>query len=362
MSRTSPILSSSSASKTHSHAFFIRRFLLAVSFLFLAAPVHATSFSEYHKRIGQAVTALDTLVQVDDTEDTSAYDSRRAETLGSVRTLLPQTEKVEWNGATFAVDNSWLHQELDKYATAQAAERGALLKRITERLQALEQRLAEIEKPDSASIANKAMQSRKLAEILQRPEYARKSKQESALTRLLDQFLKWLQNLFPKPKPISPGSAGLFSKIAQVFVIVLALVVLAFVARLFLPRFLRTRRSKKRAKEKPRIVLGERLEPNQSAIDLLSEAEALARRGELRAAIRKAYIALLVELGERKIISLAQYKTNRDYLRAVRDVVPLYGNVKQLTDSFERHWYGLAQATETDWLAFRNAYKEALSR
>ena len=92
----------------------------------------------------------------------------------------------------------------------------------------------------------------------------------------------------------------------------------------------------------------------------MSEAEALARRGELRAAIRKAYIALLVELGERKIISLAQYKTNRDYLRAVREVEPLYGNVKQLTDSFERHWYGLAQAKETDWLAFRSAYKQAL--
>jgi hypothetical protein len=123
---------------------------------------------------------------------------------------------------------------------------------------------------------------------------------------------------------------------------------------------LRSRRPKKKGKARARIVLGERLEPDQSALDLLSEAEALARRGELRAAIRKAYIALLVELGERKIISLAQYKTNRDYLRAVREVEPLYGNVKQLTDSFERHWYGLAQATETDWLAFRSTYKQAL--
>src|SRR6185436_20617728 len=106
--------------------------------------------------------------------------------------------------------------------------------------------------------------------------------------------------------------------------------------------------------------LGETLEPDESAVDILAEAEALARRGELRAAIRKAYIALLVELGDRKILSLAQHKTNRDYLRAVREVEPLHSNVKQLTDSFERHWYGLIQATETDWLAFRSAYKQAL--
>jgi len=106
--------------------------------------------------------------------------------------------------------------------------------------------------------------------------------------------------------------------------------------------------------------MGETLDPDQTAVDLLTEAEGLARRGELRAAIRKAYIALLLELGDRKIISLAQHKTNRDYLRAVRDIEHLYGNVKQLTDSFELHWYGLAQATETDWLAFRSAYNRAL--
>lgn len=328
--------------------------------LFLTQAVFATTVSEYHKRIRQAVTALDSLVQSDETEDASAYDRRLNETLGSLRILLPEIETVEWNGATFKVDLTWLHQELDKYKTAATAEREALLKDAAERLQAIDERLAEIEKPTSGATENKAEERRKLAEILQRPEYARKINQQSALSRLVDRFLKWLRNLLPKPKPISSGGAAVVSNTAQVVVIALALGVLAFVLKLFLPRLLRSRRPKKKRKEKARIVLGERLEPDQSALDLLSEAEALARRGELRAAIRKAYIALLVELGERKVISLAQYKTNRDYLRAVREVEPLYGNVKQLTDSFERHWYGLAQATETDWLAFRSAYKQAL--
>jgi hypothetical protein len=47
-----------------------------------------------------------------------------------------------------------------------------------------------------------------------------------------------------------------------------------------------------------RIVLGERLEPDQTAADLLAQAEAGSSR-QLRAAIRKAYIALLCELGDR---------------------------------------------------------------
>jgi hypothetical protein len=339
------------------------RLLFAVGILALgASTVRAISITEYQKQIRQAVTALDTLTQSDETETEAAFGARDADTLLGVRNLLPPTESVEWNSEIFNVDNSWLHQDLDKYAANRSGERYNLLKRITERLQALEDRIKEIQTPGAGKVPNKAEASRQLAEILKRPEYARKVKQQSALARLMKQFLEWFQSLFPKPKPLSVGSAGLLTKIAQVLIVVLALGVLAYVGKLFLPRLLRDRRPKKKAKQTARIVLGEKLEPNQSATDLLSEAEALARRGELRAAIRKAYIALLVELGERKVISLAQYKTNRDYLRAVREVQPLYPDVKQLTDSFEQHWYGFAHATETDWMAFRSAYSRALQR
>jgi hypothetical protein len=342
---------------------FAARLLFAAGFLLLLiSALAASSVSEYHRRVTQAITALANVAHSSETESVSAYYARDVEAVRSVRALLPKNETVEWNGASFNVDNSWLHEGLDKYAADNSTERYNLLKRITERLKAIEERLTEFEKPVTGARGTKEEESRKLAEILRRSEYAHQIKPQSAITRLMDDFLKWLLRWFPKPKPVSAGGLGIFRVIAQVLVIVLALAVLAFVLKLLLPRLLRGRRAKKKEKAKARIVLGERLEPDQSALDLLSEAEALARRGELRAAIRKAYIALLVELGDRKIISLAQHKTNRDYLRAVGAVEPLYRDVKQLTDSFERHWYGLAQATETDWLAFRSAYKQALSR
>lgn len=333
-------------------------FLIFVAFIC----ARAIPINEYHRQLQQAVIALDTLAQVNETEDAAAYDARRDQTLGVVRNLLPPNEVVDWNGASYEVDNSWLSPELNKIKTMKGAERAALLRATTERLQAIAERVEQSERANSAQLTSKSEASRKLAEILRRPEYARKVKNESALERLAKQFLKWFQSLFPKPKAFSPGTAGLFSQIAQIFVIVLALAVIGFAAKLFLPRLLRSRGAKKKEKAKARIVLGETLEPDKSAVDLLSEAEALARRGELRAAIRKAYIALLVELGDRKIISLAQHKTNRDYLRALRELQPLYGNVKLLTDSFERHWYGFANATETDWTAFRSAYEQALRR
>jgi hypothetical protein len=102
------------------------------------------------------------------------------------------------------------------------------------------------------------------------------------------------------------------------------------------------------------------LQPEATATDLLAEAEALARNGDLRAAIRKGYIALLVELGDRNVISLAQYKTNRDYLRAVTNRPQIHSPLKKLTESFERHWYGFVQATPDDWQNFRTGYREAL--
>jgi hypothetical protein len=341
---------------------FAVRFLFAVSlFVFAASATHAIPLPDYHAHVRQAVTALDSLAQNDETESTWDYGTRSVETVQGVRNLLPPSQNVEWNGTSFNVDNSWLHQELDEYSRSKYSERLTFLRRTTERLQAISERLAELQTSSSPS-ASKEEERRKLAEILQRAEYARKVKGQSFLTKFLDQFVKWFQNLFPKPKPLSPDSAGIFSLIAQIVVVLLAVGVLVFVLRLFLPRLLRQSRSKKKEKQKPRIVLGEQLEPDQSATDLLSDAEVLARRGELRAAIRKAYIALLVELGDRKLIRLAQHKTNRDYLRAMRELQPLYGNVKQLTESFERHWYGLAQATENDWLAFRSTYERALSR
>jgi len=144
-------------------------------------------------------------------------------------------------------------------------------------------------------------------------------------------------------------------------VIVVSLGMIAFLIWKFAPRFLgNLRRRKKKEKREARIVLGERLEPDQTAADLLAQAEDLARRGDLRGAIRKAYIAILCELGDRKIVSLAQHKTNRDYLNSVRERTQLYSPLRRLTTSFEIHWYGFQPPAENDWHEFLTGYKQIL--
>jgi len=326
--------------------------ILCASSTLLAVPI-----SNYHQRIKQAIAALNTLSQPDPLK---SFTVRETETIQAVRILLPLTENVEIDGSLIGVDNAWLHYEFDKFAKPPFDGHYELRQQITERLAAIEERVERLEKAATQQADGKAANRDRLAEILKRSEYARKAQQENALTRVRNRFLRWLRDWLPKPKPMSPGGASLITVIAKWLVIGLALAVIGFVLKTFLPRFLGNREPRKKGKAEARIVMGERLEPDQSARDLLTEAEALARKGELRAAIRRAYIALLVELGDRKIVSLAQHNTNRDYLRAMRDLEPLYANVKQMTDSFELHWYGLEQADETDWRAFRAAYDQAL--
>ena len=63
------------------------------------------------------------------------------------------------------------------------------------------------------------------------------------------------------------------------------------------------------------------------------------------------------------ILRLAAHKTNRDYLSAIRRSSSgsvLYGDMQPLTHNYERHWYGFAPATESDWHDFRSRCRQAI--
>ena len=74
-------------------------------------------------------------------------------------------------------------------------------------------------------------------------------------------------------------------------------------------------------------------------------ARELLERGELRLALRAFYFASLSHLAARNLISIARFKSNRDYERELRrrghsfpDLLSVFGD--NLV-SFERIWYGL---------------------
>jgi hypothetical protein len=270
---------------------------------------------------------------------------------------LPAKESIFFRGQTISVDNSWLESELSDYKKlTKTADRSQAVARISERLKAIQEQIHQLEGAASQP-GDKDADKGRLAAILRRPEYIPTPPQGNALEQLIVRFLRWLDKLMPRMKPWKPGNSRLISTVAQLVVAAVCVAAIGYLIWRFGPRLVRGRRKKKKTRE-ARIVLGERLEPDQTAADLLAQAEVLAREGNLRAAIRKAYIAMLCELGDRKIISLAQYKTNRDYLNAVRDKGSLYASMRKLTNMFELHWYGFVPAGEADWDEFRTGYKK----
>jgi len=334
---------------------------VAAVFVFVswAAGARAVTLDDYRHQVSRARASIQELQAAYAAEYPSQREQFIAATIALVRAELPEQETVLLGRQTVAADNTWLHKALDQLDKIKGdnARRTGVLGHIDERLRALGERLDEMQdgKPGAGKDDDKA----RLAEILRRSEYNKQAEEGSALNRLLNRFLRWLNSLFPRAKPLQPGNAMALSKVAQVVVIGLSVAAIGFLIWKFAPRYLRNRRKKKTGRE-ARIVLGERLEPDQTSADLLAQAELLARSGDLRAAIRKAYIALLCELGDRKVISLAQHKTNRDYLGAVRDRPSLFSSMRGLTNSFEIHWYGFVAPGEDDWKEFRNGYQQAL--
>jgi hypothetical protein len=319
----------------------------------------ASTLDDYQKRVSSSATLLQQSRGAFEDESLAEPDRFIAGNLERVRQMLPARETVLLNHENVSVDNSWLHDSLAEFDKENSwTKRLELLGHASERLHAISDRLKEMQR--TAATTDKDANKGRLAEILRRPEYIPVAPESSALERLMSRFFRWLSKLFPQTKPIQPGGSPIVSTVAQLLIIGIAVVAIAFLIWRFGPRLFQGRR-KKKTKREARIVLGERLEPDQTAADLLAQAEALARNGDLRAAIRKAYIALLCELGDRKIVSLAQHKTNRDYLNSVRDKISLYQSMRELTHSFELHWYGFVPVGENEWNDFRNRYRKIVA-
>jgi len=336
-----------------------------------AAAQEAVTLEGYRANVREAAGRLEELASLYEQTATTAGDERwrqanpgrdpaqvtyttEARTLADARALLPPTLAVRWEGGTLAVSNAWLHEALDAYAKTAAAgpnaERGRRVREIVERLRAVESRLGEGAGREAAARDKEAEKGR-LAGILRGPEFSKQAAKGGAITDLLERLQKWIASLFEGRGPSRGPGTGVATG-AQVLIFALAFGVFAYV----LWHFWRTRGgalTRVSFRREPRVILGETVGPDESPADLLAEAERLARGGDLRGAIRKAYVALLLELGDRNVLRLARHKTNREYLNAVRQLAPqLHVFMQPLTLSFERYWYGHEPATEDDWRDF----------
>lgn len=331
-------------------------------------PANATTLAKYRENVSQAYDTLDYLAYPE--EDLSAAENLKLERekIRQIRALIPKNDKIDFQNGSLEVNNLWLHDKLSQYENepSDAPSRAKIIAEISDRLAALEDKLAEFEAQTDGN-RTKDENRQKLGEILKRAEFQKpEEKQESAIQKWIREFIAWLWRESPRPNYGETAEDNRYYRPLQPFlqflVFLVAFGLIGFLLYRFAPVLLKNFREREKKEKETRVILGETLAADETSQNLFSEAENLARNGELRAAIRKGYIAFLCELSDRKVIGLARHKTNRDYLRDVRKRENLYREMSDLTQNFERHWYGFEATRAEDWESFRKQYKAAISK
>ncbi len=332
-----------------------------IVFTLVSAASAASTIKNYKERLESAVADVSELSGLESGEETTYTKEMIAE----IYDHIPATEEIEWNGGSVTTDNKWLRERLYSFENAtDLSERNLMLADVNERLEVLILELGNLEAATAAE-STKDADKQKLAEILQRAEYRQTpAKQKSLFEQWLERFMNWLQSIWPKwnISPSAPGSMASFTMVLQIVLYVVVFLIIGFLLYKIAPAVFPHLRRTKNSRKKDRVILGEKIKDDASAHDIFDEAEALARKGDIRAAIRKGYIALLCELSDRRIIGLAQHKTNRDYLRDLRKNKELHSDVSGMTRSYEEHWYGIRASKSGDWETFRTDYRKALMR
>jgi hypothetical protein len=340
----------------------IATLLATMAFGLSASNVSGASLEGYRARVASALKGAAEIEA--GLKQNEIHHSGSRQFVEQIRRDFPTSERLEWFGGSVETSNEWLlSQTTDFEKEADLVKRLPIMSAIREHLSALSYKFDELDRR-AEETRTKDEDRQKLGEILRREEYQKpQQSEESAFQRWLRRVLEWFLDQLPKPS--SPGQSlsgmeGLAAVLRVLLYVGIFAVVLFGITKLAFVLFPNLRRTPKPKKKKSRVILGEQIAEDQGASDLFSEAESLAREGDLRGAIRKGYIALLCDLSDRNVIGLARNKTNRDYLRDVRSRSELHRRMQSVTEQFERHWYGIQKSEAKDWTRFSEEYREAI--
>lgn len=212
-----------------------------------------------------------------------------------------------------------------------------------------------------------------IRDVIQQPKYTWrmpreklvKASEKNWFTRTLDQALKFVTKIFrvcrdaikslfewlfpsrQKQDEAEPGDGWMISNQAVLF---LLLIGTACVLAIILLRTLTIRKSPSAAVESVTLTAPPDLTDQDIAADLLPEdswtklGRELLEKGELRLALRAFYLASLSHLAGSGLVSIARFKSNRDYERELRrrghsipGLLPAFSENIGIMDSV---WYG----------------------
>lgn len=286
--------------------------------------------------------------------------------LRQIRQSIPEIEEVASDGIRQPADNRWIHRQIDAIintgfedgtedegeAVGQDESRQAKLVELEFHLGRL-RRVMDLT-PTVAASEKPQAERELLARILNQPEYRPEEIRESSirqwLRRMKNSLTGWLRSLFPRSS--APSGADLSNQLTrtQQFVLLGLVPVILYLLYRIAGHYLSRRPNG--ALSGSQEILGLKIDLGHPPAELIERASRLAEEGEYREAIRFSFIASIIELARRDILTIDPARTNRDYLVALRqrdDLLPVFTGLATL---FEEFWYGQKDASHDDYANF----------
>jgi hypothetical protein len=184
-----------------------------------------------------------------------------------------------------------------------------------------------------------------LAEILARPEF-------NAPASLWDRFWQWLENLFRNLLPESEPNNGatwlaLLIRLLPWLVTILIVATVIWLLSYWLQRLLRSFVADDRVNSLP----GDEDLP-RTAAEARQQARVAAQSGLYRDAVRRLYLAALLQLAEHDLITYEHSLTNREVLLRVPNDSPIKPHLEPVVATFDQVWYGMHEPDRATFAAY----------
>ena len=310
--------------------------LLSAATLRAQSPSRTLTLTEYRAELEEATTRLESIPATASDTDILVVIKELDEILTTIAAVeFPTGEQVQT--ASLLTDLAQLPPEdLAQDAETQPPREIALAR--------LHGTLVQI---DTSIHDETAARLALLDKILARPEF-------NTPVSLLDRFLQWLENLIRDLLPESQSGTGagwlaLLARLLPWIITIVLVAVLIWLLSYWLQRFLRSFVTDSRVD-----ALGSDDLP-RTAAEAREQARTAAESGHYRDAVRRLYLAALLQLSEHQLIPYERSLTNREVLVRVAPDSPIRPHLEPVIATFDQVWYGVREPDHATFTAYEQA-------
>jgi hypothetical protein len=254
-------------------------------------------------------------------------------------------ERVEGGG--FQAHWSWLRDALSSAYNPASPDRARLLEQAAARLNQ-DDALANESNPQSADVFQRART--RADDVLSRPEF-RTVEERSYLEREIARFWQWVNSVFSGVSRFGQRSPWLVPLMEWGTMTLAAAGLLTWVFR-----------TMQRQRLAVRIESSVSAEVWQKESDNWADlARVEAAKQNWRAAVHCLYWATIVMLEGRRLWRRNRARTPREYVQLLEPGSGMQQSLRRLTQIFERIWYGLRPAAESDYASALRLFDELRS-